>query len=121
MMSQIDPRPRLTAAVHFTVADDTVECAMNSIKQHFPDSGYPELGKDIIFPTDRMVVILKKGENGNPPKIEQFIADVSEYTFGPLQNVYQPLAAPKYPSPKAQLDTTNEITPGPDSYCENGY
>jgi ribonuclease Z len=121
LLSQIDPLPKLTAAVHFTVADDTVECALNSVRQHFPEGGYPELGKDIIWPTDRMVLKVKKGENGNPPKIEQFMGEVSEYTFGPLQNVYQPLAPAKYPNPTAQLDTTNLIEPGEDTYCENGY
>jgi hypothetical protein len=31
------------------------------------------------------------------------------------------MADPKYPDPTAQLDTTNLIEPGPDTYCENGY
>ena len=68
-----------------------------------------------------MVLTVKKGENGKPPKIEQFMGEVSDYTFGPFQNVYAPLAPAKYPSPTAQLDTTNLILPGDDSYCKNGY
>ncbi len=121
LLSQIDPRPQLTAAVHFTLADDTVECALNSVRKHVPEGSYPELGKDIVFPTDLMVLKVKKGENSQPPKIEQFMGEVSDYTFGPLQNVYARLAPAKYPSPTAQLDTTNLIQPGPDTYCENGY
>ncbi len=34
LLSQIDPRPRLTVATHFPVSDDTVECAMKSVMQH---------------------------------------------------------------------------------------
>jgi ribonuclease Z len=124
LLSQIDPRPQLTVPVHFTLADDTIECAYNSVRKHFPNGGhaaggYPELGKDIVWPTDLMVLKLKKG--GKQPRIEQFIGEVSDYTFGPAQNVYQPLAPAKYESPTAQLDKTNLIKPGPDTYCENGY
>ncbi len=68
-----------------------------------------------------MVLKVKKGKHGNPPKIEQFMGEVSDYTFGPLQNVYAPLAPAKYKSPTAQLDTTNLIQPGSDTYCDNGY
>jgi hypothetical protein len=35
--------------------------------------------------------------------------------------VYKPMADLKYPDPTAQLDTTNLIEPGADTYCENGY
>ena len=48
LLSQIGPLPQLTVAVHFTVADDTVECALNSVRTHFPEGSYPELGKDIV-------------------------------------------------------------------------
>jgi hypothetical protein len=68
-----------------------------------------------------MVPKVKKGKNGKPPKIEQFMGEVSDYTFGPLQNVYRPLAPAKYESPTAQMNTTNLIEPGPNTYCENGY
>jgi ribonuclease Z len=68
-----------------------------------------------------MVLKVKKGKNGKPPKIEQFMGEVSDYTWGPFQNVYGPMADPKYPTPIAQLDTTSLIEPGDDTYCENGY
>jgi ribonuclease Z len=119
LLSQIAPRPQLTVPVHFTLADDTIECAYNSVRQHFPEGSYPVRGKDIVWPTDLMVLKVKKG--GKQPIIEQFMGEVSDYTFGPAQNVYQPLAPAKYESPTAQLDKTNLIKPGPDTYCENGY
>jgi ribonuclease Z len=121
MLSQIDPRPQLAVATHFPVEDDIVKCAYDSVRKHFPKGRYPELGKDIVFSTDLMVLKVKKGKNGKPPKIEQFMGEVSDYTWGPFQNVYGPMADPKYPEPTAQLDTTNLIEPGPDTYCENGY
>lgn len=31
LLSQMDPRPQLTVAVHFSVADDTVACALDSV------------------------------------------------------------------------------------------
>jgi ribonuclease Z len=105
-------------AAHFPVADDTVECALNSVQKHFPTGRCPEFGKDIVWPADLMVLKVKKGK---PPKIEQFMGDVSAYTWSPPQNVYLPLAPAKYEGPTAQLDTTNLILPGDDTYCDNGY
>lgn len=121
LLSQINPRPRLTVISHFPVADDTIKCAMNSVRAHFPKGGYPVFGKDIIWSTDLMVLKVKKGRNGKPPQIEQLMGKVSDYTFGPPQNVYFPLKDPKYPTPTAQLDTSTLIEPGNNTYCENGY
>jgi ribonuclease Z len=120
LLSQINPRPQLAVIAHFPVADDTVKCAMNSVRAHFPKGNYPELGKDIIWSTDLMVLKVKKGKNGKPPQIQQFMGKVSDYTFGPPQNIY-PTKLPKYSSPTAQLDTTNLILPGDNTYCDNGY
>jgi ribonuclease Z len=121
LLSRIDPRPQLAVAVHFPVEDDIVECAYSSVRKHFPEGDYPQFGKDIVWPTDLMVLKVKKGKNGKPPKIEQFMGEVSDYTWGPFQNVYGPMADPKYPDPKSQLDTTNLIEAEDDTYCENGY
>ncbi len=94
------------------------------MRRHFPNGdtagSYPQFGKDIIWPTDLMVLKVKKGEHGKPPVIEQFIGEVSDYTWGPFQNVYGPMDPAKYPDPTAQLDTTNLIEPD-DTYCANGY
>ena len=125
ILSQMDPRPRLAVGVHFPVGDDVVECAYNSVRRHFPNGdpagSYPQFGKDIIWPTDLMVVKVKKGQNGKPPKIDQFMGEVLDYTWGLFQNVYGPMADPKYPEPTSQLDTTNLIEPDDDTYCENRY
>jgi ribonuclease Z len=121
VLSKIEPRPHLTAGVHFPIADDTVECALNSVQKHFPEGSYPEFGKDIIWPADLMVLKVKKGKGGKPPVIEQFMGDVAEYTWAPPANAYGPLADAKYETPTSQLDTTNMILPGDDTYCDNGY
>jgi ribonuclease Z len=120
LLSQIDPRPRLTVIAHFPATDDTVKCAMNSVRAHFPKGGYPEFGKDIIWSTDLMVLSVKKGTQGKPPQITQMMGNVSDYTFSPPLNYYSVKPA-KYPTPTAQLDTTNLILPGDNTYCENGY
>ena len=93
---------------------------MNSVRVHFPQSRYPEFGKDIIWSTDLMVLKVKKGKKGKPPQIKQLMGKVSDYTSSPPQNMYSPLNPAKCPSNTAQLDTTNLISPD-DYYCENGY
>jgi ribonuclease Z len=115
LLTQITPRPRLTVISHFPVADDTVECAMNSVNAHF-SSGGPVLGRDIIWSTDLMVLKVKKGQ-----PIEQLIGKVSDYTFDPSQNVPANPKPPKYPTPTAQLEEATLIKPGAGTYCENGY
>ena len=69
------------------------------MRKHFPKGSYPELGKDILWPTDLMVLKVKKGKNGKPPKIEQFMGEVSDYTFGPPQNVYCAAGSGEVPEP----------------------
>ena len=79
--------------------------------------GTAKIGKDIAWSIDLRVLLVQKG---NPPKIEQFMGQVSDYAYGPLQNVYMRLAEAKYEDSTAQLDLTNLIVPGEDTYCENG-
>ena len=76
-LSRIDPKPKLSVLAHFPVADDTVECALQSVKNHFPRSDYPVLGKDIVWATDLMVLRVKKSG------ITQLMGQVSDYTFDP--------------------------------------
>lgn len=121
VLSQINPPPRLAVIAHFPAADDTIKCAMNSVKAHFPHGDYPQFGKDIIWSTDMMVLKVTKGKGGKPPTIEQMMGKTSDYTFSPPQNITLKLKHPKYPSPTAQLDPTNIIPPGDDTYCQNGY
>lgn len=115
LLSQINPKPRLSVLAHFPVADDTVECALQSVQNHFPGGGYPVLGRDIVWATDLMVLRVKK------TAITQLIGQVSNYTFSPPTNVYSPLNPPKYATPTAQLDQATLIEPGNSTYCENGY
>jgi ribonuclease Z len=61
LLSQIDPRPLLTVVAHFWTVDDTVECALNCVRKHFPEGSYPELGKNIVWSTDLMVLKVKNG------------------------------------------------------------
>lgn len=115
LLGRIDPKPRLSVLAHFPVADDTVECALQSVKNHFPRSDYPVLGKDIVWATDLMVLRVKKSG------ITQLMGQVSDYTFMPSTNIYSPLNPPKYATPTTQLDQTTLIKPGENTYCENGY
>jgi len=115
LLTQIDPKPRLSVLAHFPVADDTVQCALQSVQNHFPLVDYPVLGRDIIWATDLMVLRVKK------TGITQLIGQVSDYTFDPGMNVYSPLNPPKYGTPTAQLDQSTLIEPGDSTYCENGY
>jgi ribonuclease Z len=118
LLTQLNPRPRLTVVAHFPVADDTVQCAMNSVLAHFPpNSGYPVLGRDIVWATDLMVLTVKK------TGITQRMGVVSDYAFGAPTNIIPPtkLNPPKYPSPTTQIDPTTVIQPGDNTYCSNGY
>ncbi|HME41943.1 MAG TPA: twin-arginine translocation signal domain-containing protein [Syntrophorhabdales bacterium] len=115
VLTQINPHPRLAVIAHFPTEDDTVKCAMNSVRAHFPHGVYPVFGRDIIWSTDLMVLRVKKSG------ITQLMGNVSDYTFAPPQNVPPNQKTPKYPTPTAQLDTSTLIDSGPNTYCDNGY
>lgn len=125
LLSQLNPRPRLSVIAHFPVADDTVACAMKSVQAHFPDASYPVLGRDLIWTQDLMVLRVKKGQ------ITQLNGKVSDYAFGPKTNIIPDQKTPKYHTkdggmnPTAQLNQATLIKPtnadGSANYCENGY
>ena len=73
------PRPELTVITHFPMADDTVACALNSVKAHCPwvvwDPEHPN-SSNLIWSTDLMVLSVKPGG------ITQIMGVVSDYTFG---------------------------------------
>ena len=48
------------------------------------------------------------------------MGEVSDYTWGPSQNAYGPMDAPKYEVLTMQLDLTNPIRLGDDTSYENG-
>lgn len=120
VLSRITPRPKLAVLAHFPAANDTVSCALESVKAHFSPNGpndYPVFGQDIIWATDLMVLRVKKD------RIVQSMAKVGDYTFGAKENPLTPtqMYPPKYPSPTYQIDQSTVIRPGPGTYCRNGY
>ena len=122
LLSQITPRPRLTVATHFPVADDTVACALNSVQAHCPDV---ELGKNLVWSFDLMVIKVTK------ERITQLRGEVSDYGSSPTANL--PLGKanpPKYNDgngkgdPYAQINTSTEIPACGTNTCnyrEDGY
>jgi ribonuclease Z len=130
LLSQITPRPRLTVATHFPVADDTVACALKSVQAHCPDV---EMGKDLVWSFDLMVLRVTKSQ------IIQLRGDVSDYGFSPTVLLPSGTAkTPKYHDsngdgdPYAQIDISTEIPACEDygmkqtvynicNYREDGY
>jgi ribonuclease Z len=126
LLSRIQPPPRLAVATHFPVADDTVACALESVRKHMPDIVE---GRDIIWSFDLMVLRVK------PTEITQWQGRVSDFGWTPVPQVTEPTLPPKYwkwdvndagvrvqvGDPRAQLNTTTEIPPGDDTYCPDGY
>jgi ribonuclease Z len=104
LLSQIDPPPQLTVATHFPVADDMIECALDSLKQHCPWVLFNENNpnnSNLIWSFDLMV--LKAFQEGTPENpqasIEQYRAEISDYTFaaiGPKDLQHEDLSPPKY-------------------------
>jgi ribonuclease Z len=121
ILSQINPRPKLTVATHFPVADDTVASAFESVRAHCPDV---EMGRDIVWSFDLMVLRVF------PDHIEQARADVSRYSFNPPVQLPTGMRPPKYNDgmgkgdPFYQIDLSSEIPPvsgGVTNYRVDGY
>jgi len=116
LLSQIDPRPRLTIATHFQAQDDTIASARESLDRYkIPREAY-------TFAADFMVF------NVNHQTIQQHRADVSRFAFAaPFRFYPEPQNPAKYRradgtgDPNAQIDNTDWIQPGPNTYDENGY
>ena len=140
LLSQINPPPQLTVATHFPVADDMVECALNSVKQHCDwvvfDKDNPNNG-NFTWSFDLMVI--KVFQKGGHAEIERYQAEVSDFTFAAIGTQYDDLNPPKYwkydvdengdviitGDPYAQIDTSTEIPSCDDgvncNYREDGY
>ncbi len=131
ILSQINPKPRLTVATHFQTADDTVDCAKNSILLHWPDMQW---GRNFIVSFDLMVLNVTK------TAITQFQSKVPAFGFSPLISVPDNLKPPKYwkwgqdsqgnrvkvGNPLAQIDRSTEIpekdpATGDCNYRDDGY
>lgn len=133
LLGQIEPRPRLTVATHFPVANDTVECAMKSVKAYcdvYQGKPKPQDGKNparITWSFDLMVVKVTRDE------IVELKGEVSDFEYSATVNLPPPFVEdpntpanpPKYwtydengkvvGDPEAQIDTSREIPA-----CENG-
>ncbi len=123
ILSQINPRPKLTVATHFPVADDTVFSAFQSVSNHCPDV---VMGRDIVWSFDLMVLRVFPG------RVEQCRASVSDYSFNPPVQLPSGLMVPKYNdghgngNPFAQIDLSTQIpatneTTGVENYRPDGY
>jgi len=113
LLSQMDPPPKLAVATHFQATDDTIESAFKSIRDHYPEG-------DVTIAADLMVISV------TPDRITKRKAVVEDYAWYPVGRV-DATDIPKYhdatgnPAPEAQIDPTQEINPGPDTYDSSGY
>ncbi len=114
ILSQIEPRPRLTVATHFPVADDTVKCALKSVLAHtkvIQGRDAKPLGSAarITWSFDLMVITVSKDSI-----LEQRGA-TSDFEFSAtIQPVPGVRNLPKYNKngagdPYAQIDISTEI------------
>ena len=124
LLSQINPRPRLTVATHFPVSDATVACALESVRKHCPD--ITEVGPQLTWSFDLMVIRVCAGDP--KPEILQRRANVLDFGFSPVvQPTPYPAKAPKYHTadgsadPYAQIDLSTAILAGDTTYCRSGY
>jgi ribonuclease Z len=143
LLSQINPAPRLAVATHFTVSDDTVELALDSVRGHVPgiswdpsgeihDSGkHPRQGSgNITWSTDLMVLRVF------PEKILVQRGVVKDRTYQPYPGAQYPNQNPPkyddhdpstlYGDAYAQLDTSTAVpATNPkthkENYREDGY
>jgi ribonuclease Z len=109
ILSQIEPKPKLTVATHFPVADDTVASAFDSVANHCPEI---QMGRDIVWSFDLMVLRVFPGG-----RIEQRRMAVSDYSFNPPVQLDGATCTPKYNDgkgagdPYAQIATSASISP----------
>ena len=121
LLSQIEPRPRLTVATHFPTTDDNVACALESVRSHVSDVVVDKNNGNLVWSYDCMVLRVF------PDRIEQLRADVSDYTYAayPAYTRYD-ILPPKYATSTDQLELSTEIPPtDPDTgeyhYNSDGY
>lgn len=121
MLSQMNPRPRLTVATHFQAQDDTIASAQKSLDAYkIPRDAY-------TFAADLMMLNVTKD------KITPSRADISAFAFGAPPYTYPDPNVPKYhdangnSDPNAQIDNADWIPytgyPGLNkvTYNEDGY
>jgi len=119
VLSQLNPPPRLAVATHFQATDDTIDSAMQSIREHYPNG-------DVTIAADYMVL------NVTPDTITQRRAVVSEWAWYPRATLYPDTNVPKYhnadgsSAPTAQVDMSQAIpstdpATGNVNYRDDGY
>ncbi|HEY9122286.1 MAG TPA: twin-arginine translocation signal domain-containing protein [Brevefilum sp.] len=124
LLSQIDPKPRLTVATHFQATDDTIESARQSLDAYC-------IPRDVYtFASDFMVFNITQDE------IRQRRLDVSKHEFPYGYLTPGTPEPPKYfklvwsdqlqrfipmGDPEAQLLLDDQIDDGPETYEEGGY
>jgi len=128
LLSQINPLPRLTVATHFPVSDDTVECALNSVKAHISDIG--NLGDKIVWSFDAMAIRVFAGDP-KPAIQQQVVSPISDFCFSPISSTPTDLLPPKYHNADgtgdayAQIDRSTQIEQtnanGTQNWCDSGY
>ena len=124
LLSQIEPKPKLTVATHFPTSDDTVYCAMNSLAQYVDPAWLGDIGDRVTWSFDRMVLRLHVGSS----VIQQRRGEVLDFGGSPIVRTNaELLATPKYATadgagdPFAQIDPKEGYEPGANTYCDTGY
>ncbi|MFZ7112465.1 MAG: MBL fold metallo-hydrolase [Desulfatiglandales bacterium] len=133
LLTQIDPLPRLAVATHFPVEDDTVNSALESVRNHCPGivqgipNGDPDPNGNITWSFDITVINVSADH-----RIRERKAVVSPFTFGGTPVQYPDVNTPKYHTadgkmdPYAQIDRSTEVPAkdpetGEENYREDGY
>jgi len=131
MLSRVVPRPRLTVAAHFPVADDTVACAMKSVIEHCPDAyqvNMPQAGTRITWPLDLMVISVSGDQILEQKGVVSSFNNSA--TIQPIpsgqKNPPKYRDANGYGDPYAQIETSTAIDPcdcdtGECHYRVDGY
>lgn len=133
LLTLIDPRPRLAVATHFPAEDDTVNSALESVRNHCPGivqgipSGVPDPAGNITWSFDLTVINVSAVDHS----IRERKAVVSPFTFGGTPVQYPDVNTPKYHTadgsmdPYAQIDRSMEVpaydSDGNMNYNPNGY
>ena len=143
LLSQMDPYPGLTVATHFPTADDTVQCAMSSLKAHLPRvyqgerPNPPSNAPRVTFAFDLMVITVSFDGRGRRRIVEQR-GDIDPFGYQPTpQRLMRPVnqLVPKYHcaeatdgsggDPLAQINVSTTIWPcdgsGACNYRDDGY
>jgi ribonuclease Z len=123
LLTQIDPKPRLTVACHFPAADDTIACAKRSLEEHLPivqgrDPLPGEGAARLTWAFDLLVITVAKD------RITEQKGKISNFeTNATIQLVQGQLNDPKYHDDQGNSDPLaqiNQITAIEPCDCETG-